>query len=119
MQAFQVEKSIANTFHFHQVLLISLHNGSCTILFSSHPSDQTFQRITQNIRALSFLHSFIILYFYLLVFLPQFPFLLIVWAAQLVPHFQAIVPPLAKWLCSKQTLSSETLFPGAEIMEAA
>lgn len=39
----QMEKCIANTCHPHQALLISLHNGSCTILFSSHPSDQTFQ----------------------------------------------------------------------------
>lgn len=66
--------------------------------------------ITQNITALYF---FALIYYFVLLFTSFFPsffffFLLIVWAA-LVPYFQTIVSPLAKWLCSKDRLCHQKL----------
>lgn len=135
LKAFQPEKSMGGQFHLHQTVsrTSQFSLGGDTILFSSCgqapsppsqalPESQTLHpapvpphpppkpSLVHCISLHTFgrcIHYFVSLFTYLPSLVPYF--LLTVWAAQLMPYFQAVVPPLAKGLCSKDRLCHQKL----------
>lgn len=118
-----MEKSIGSGFNLHQALFIRFPSCPCTILFSScapsplisSPRPALFHCVSLHTFGRC-IHYFVSLFTYLPSLVPFFAHCL---GCTISALFSSNSPPLAKGLpLQGQTLSSETWFPGTEIMES-